>query len=59
MNLFHAGTALKDETLTTSRGRMIAVSATVDTLETALKAVFAGILTIHFDKGFIPEGHWS
>lgn len=59
LNLFHAGTALKDGKLTTSGGRVIAVSATADTLETTLKAAYAGVSTIHFENVFFRKdiGH--
>ncbi|MCJ1462500.1 hypothetical protein MMC07_001102 [Pseudocyphellaria aurata] len=59
LNLFHAGTSIKDGTLKTSGGRVIAVSATADTLETALKAAYAGVSTVHFENIFFRKdiGH--
>lgn len=59
LNLFHAGTTLKDGILRTSGGRVIAVSATSDTLEAALKAAYTGVSTIHFENCFFRKdiGH--
>lgn len=59
LNLYHAGTALKDGVLKTSGGRVIAVSATAHTLEKALQAAYAGVSTIHFENAFFRKdiGH--
>ena len=59
LNLFHAGTTMKDGILTTSGGRVIAVSAIAGTLETALKAAYAGVSTIHFENIYFRKdiGH--
>lgn len=59
LNLFHAGTSMKDGILTTSGGRVIAVSAIAGTLETALKAAYARVSTIHFENIYFRKdiGH--
>ncbi len=48
--VFHAGTSLADGQLKTSGGRVIAATATADSLENAVKRAYEGIATIHFDK---------
>ncbi|EON66516.1 phosphoribosylamine-glycine ligase [Coniosporium apollinis CBS 100218] len=48
--LFHAGTALVGNTLKTAGGRVIASTATGDTLEEAVKKAYGGVGAIHFDK---------
>ncbi|KAF2272265.1 phosphoribosylamine-glycine ligase [Westerdykella ornata] len=47
--LFHAGTTLSDNTLKTSGGRVIASTATADTLEEAVAKAYNGVDCIHFD----------
>ena len=47
--LFHAGTVLKDGQLCTSGGRVIASTATADTLEEAVTKAYEGVKCIHFD----------
>ncbi|ORY17622.1 phosphoribosylglycinamide synthetase [Clohesyomyces aquaticus] len=47
--LFHAGTSFAEETLKTSGGRVIASTATAETLEEAVKKAYAGVECIHFD----------
>jgi phosphoribosylamine--glycine ligase len=48
--LFHAGTNLsEDGKLTTSGGRVIASTATADTLEGAIEKAYEGVKTIHFE----------
>ncbi|KAI9813760.1 MAG: hypothetical protein M1827_003550 [Pycnora praestabilis] len=48
--LFHAGTSLVDGKLKTNGGRVIAATATAETLEAAVKKAYEGVDTIHFDK---------
>ncbi|KZF21330.1 phosphoribosylamine--glycine ligase [Xylona heveae TC161] len=52
IEIFHAGTTIKDGKLRTSGGRVIAASATAETLEEAVKRAYDGVATIHFDKMF-------
>lgn len=53
LNFFHAGTALREDgKLVTSRGRVIAVSATADSLENAVKLAYQGVTTVKFDGMF-------
>jgi len=47
--VFHAGTALVDGDILTSGGRVLAVTATADSLEEAIKRAYAGIAKIHFE----------
>jgi len=47
--VFHAGTTLKRGKLVTSGGRVLAVSATGDDLQTALGKAYAALEKIHFD----------
>jgi phosphoribosylamine--glycine ligase len=47
--LFHAGTGLSNGQLCTSGGRVIASTATADTLEEAVKKAYEGVKCIHFD----------
>jgi len=49
---FHAGTARGEQGLTTSGGRVLAVSAWNDTLKGALDAAYRGVGAIHFDGAF-------
>lgn len=46
--IFHAGTALASQDLTTSGGRVIAATATAATLDAAVMLAYAGIKTVHF-----------
>ncbi len=48
--VFHAGTAQKDGQLVTSGGRVLAVTARGDDLETAVSRAYAGVAQIHFEK---------
>ncbi|OZJ04461.1 Bifunctional purine biosynthetic protein ADE1 [Bifiguratus adelaidae] len=50
--VFHAGTALKEQQLVTSGGRVLAVSAVGSTLREAVDRAYAGIQTVSFDKMF-------
>jgi phosphoribosylamine--glycine ligase/phosphoribosylformylglycinamidine cyclo-ligase len=47
--IFHAGTILDNGVLKTSGGRVIASTATADTLEAAIKKAYEGVNCIHFD----------
>jgi phosphoribosylamine---glycine ligase len=47
--VFHAGTALVGGEVLTNGGRVLAVTATADTLEDALKRAYYAIGKIHFD----------
>jgi phosphoribosylamine--glycine ligase len=49
VEVFHAGTALVDGQYLTSGGRVLAVTATGDSLESALQRAYDGIGKIHFD----------
>ena len=49
MVFFHAGTALKEGSLKTSGGRVIAATSTAATLEEAVKKAYTGIHAIHFE----------
>ena len=46
--IFHAGTTVTDGQLKSSGGRVIAATATANTLEEAVKQTYSGISTIHF-----------
>ncbi|KAK2742992.1 Bifunctional purine biosynthetic protein ade1 [Onygenales sp. PD_40] len=46
--IFHAGTALTNNQLKSSGGRVIAATSTASTLEDAVKNAYKGISTIHF-----------
>ncbi|NWI54495.1 PUR2 protein, partial [Calyptomena viridis] len=48
LQVFHAGTALRDGTVVTSGGRVLAVTATGGDLPAALQAATAGVASIHF-----------
>jgi phosphoribosylamine--glycine ligase/phosphoribosylformylglycinamidine cyclo-ligase len=50
INHFHAGTIVKDGQLQTAGGRVIAASATAETLELAVKKAYSGVELINFDK---------
>jgi phosphoribosylamine--glycine ligase/phosphoribosylformylglycinamidine cyclo-ligase len=50
--IFHAGTALVDGKIVTAGGRVIAATATADTLEEAVKKAYEGVNTISFDAMF-------
>ncbi|HNP34238.1 MAG TPA: phosphoribosylamine--glycine ligase [Woeseiaceae bacterium] len=47
--VFHHGTASDEDSLVTTRGRILAVTATGDTLSRALKSAYGGIAAIQFD----------
>lgn len=47
--VYHAGTAQKDGKLVTNGGRVLGVTATGDTLESALEQAYAAVKKIHFD----------
>lgn len=48
--VFHAGTRRDGDSLVTSGGRVLGVTATADSLEQALDLAYAGVEKIHFDK---------
>ncbi|KAH8153950.1 uncharacterized protein LAJ45_01717 [Morchella importuna] len=50
--IFHAGTSLVDGKIVTAGGRVIAATATADTLEDAVKKAYEGVNTISFDSMF-------
>lgn len=49
VTIFHSGTTVKDGTLVTSGGRVLAVTAIADTLQQACDRAYAAIGKIHFD----------
>jgi phosphoribosylamine-glycine ligase len=49
VTLFHAGTVLDSGVLRTSGGRVIASTATAETLEKAIAKVYEGVKSIHFE----------
>jgi phosphoribosylaminoimidazole-succinocarboxamide synthase len=49
VTLFHAGTTLDGSVLRTAGGRVIASTATADTLEQAIKKAYEGVKCIHFE----------
>lgn len=49
VTVFHAGTVYEDGRLLTSGGRVLAVSATGETLEAALEQAYRGVDLIHFE----------
>ncbi|PWW74357.1 phosphoribosylamine--glycine ligase [Tuber magnatum] len=51
-NIFHAGTSLKDGKVYSSGGRVMAASATADTLEDAVGKAYEGIKAIYFKDMF-------
>jgi phosphoribosylamine--glycine ligase len=50
VKVFHAGTALKDEQVVTSGGRVLAVSALDTDLPAALQRAYAAVTDIHFEQ---------
>ena len=48
--IFHAGTKIKDETIVTSGGRVLAVTSLADTIQEALDQSYKTIDSIHFEK---------
>ncbi len=49
MVVFHSGTAVKDGQIVTSGGRVLAVSATGETLEQALERAYQAMGEVRFD----------
>lgn len=47
--VFHAGTAVKDNTLVTDGGRVLAVSAVASTLREAVDKAYAGVKSVKFE----------
>lgn len=57
MHFFHAGTSLlSNGDLVTSGGRVIAVSATADSLKQAVKLSYQGVSMVEFDGMFYRRG---
>src|SRR5690606_36071703 len=54
-HIFHAGTASKDGKIVTAGGRVIAATATADTLEDAVKKAYEGVDKIKFDGMFFRK----
>ncbi|KAI1005209.1 Bifunctional purine biosynthetic protein [Podosphaera aphanis] len=52
INIFHAGTTIKEQQLQSSGGRVIAAQATAESLEQAVKKAYNGIGCIKFDGMF-------
>jgi phosphoribosylamine--glycine ligase len=50
VTVYHAGTAIKDDKLVTSGGRVLGVSALGNTLEDALEKAYAGVEKIKFEN---------
>ncbi|MGB7414709.1 MAG: phosphoribosylamine--glycine ligase [Thermosynechococcaceae cyanobacterium] len=50
--VFHAGTQLKDQSVVTSGGRVLAVNAVGDSFERSLKAAYEAILPIQFQDSY-------
>ena len=48
--IFHAGTKIKDETIVTSGGRVLAVTSLADSIQEALDQSYKTIDSIHFKK---------
>ena len=49
VTVYHAGTKLEDRQIKTSGGRVLNVTATADTLESALELAYTGVSSIRFD----------
>lgn len=49
MQVFHAGTAIKDGKVVTAGGRVLAVTATAKTLEAAQKLAYQGVDCVHLE----------
>ena len=49
VNVFHAGTALKDGKVVTAGGRVLAVTASAPTLKEAQTLAYKGVDCVHFD----------
>ncbi|KAL2315000.1 Bifunctional purine biosynthetic protein ADE1 [Schizosaccharomyces pombe] len=50
--IFHAGTSIRDGNVVTNGGRVLAVEATGDSVEAAVRLAYEGVKTVHFDKMF-------
>ena len=53
VNVFHAGSALKDGALVTNGGRVLGVTATAGDLESAIAEAYTAAKKIHFDGMFM------
>jgi phosphoribosylamine--glycine ligase len=49
VRVFHAGTARKGDSIVTSGGRVLGVTAAADSVERALATVYEAAAKIHFD----------
>jgi phosphoribosylamine--glycine ligase len=49
VNVFHAGTGLRDAEIITAGGRVLAVTAVADTLQSACDRAYKALDKIHFD----------
>ena len=49
VTVYHAGDKLADGKLVTSGGRVLGITATADTLQSALRSAYAAADTIHFE----------
>ncbi len=61
VNVFHAGTAIVNETLVSSGGRILAISATDADLATAIQRAYAAVSTINIENAHYRRdiGHSS
>ena len=50
--VFHAGTQLKQKMLVTDGGRVLGVTATGETFNTAIAQAYAAVNTIHFEGAY-------
>lgn len=52
VTVYHSGTVAAEKGFLTNGGRVLGITATGDTLEAALKAVYSGVSAINFDFAF-------
>jgi len=55
VDVFHAGTALKDKTPVTSGGRVLGVTATAETLEQAVKKAYSAAERVQFEGAYFRK----
>jgi phosphoribosylamine-glycine ligase len=58
VNLFHHGTACANGRLVTSRGRVLAVTATAHDLPGALNRAYQAVGQSQLCRSAVPPGHW-
>lgn len=59
VTVFHAGTALDGERIVTSGGRVLAITATGESIESAREAAYARVESVHFEgKQFRTDIGW-